>query len=289
MTPRMDIPAALLASLALLASPTAAAPPTSESDAEQALDADSRLFVEYRASAWAPAFGGDLELPGGDSVDLERVSLDDPEASPFAEAHFKKGRLRVSLSGFRFSLDQRGEAEGQRNFGGLALQDGERFDGEIDFSSAQATAGAQVWRRRLGVKNPDQTSAPAGRRVDLSIDLYGGLRGYRLDADVRRDNGESADADDLWIEPIGGGRLKVDVAERFELDLALDGGGFSIGDRSSFSFDIVVGAQYRVTPNIGVQVGWRQLLVDLSSDDGGEEFGLESGLAGLFGGVVIRF
>ena len=66
--------------------------------------------------------------------------------------------------------------------------------------------------------------------------------------------------------------------------------GWLPGTTDSAGLDIVVGGQWRPVPNVGVQVGYRALFLDIESGDGNEAFEIGSAsLQGLFGGVGFRF
>ena len=48
-------------------------------------------------------------------------------------------------------------------------------------------------------------------------------------------------------------------------------------------------AQWRPHPNVGVQIGWRQVAYWLNDGEGEDEFEYNGRMAGIQGGLVIRF
>jgi len=242
-------------------------------------------IVQIEPMVWVPALDGDLTLPGGAGrADIGLLGLDENEATPGGELHFRSGRLRISLSGFGFLLDETAEAITATSVGGLDIDPGDMVRGEIDFVSAQAVGGWEIWRMDL----PRDRDRAQRRTVSIAVELYGGARFYDVDVSVATSAGAASD-DGAWVEPIVGGRLEVDVLDDFTLDFAVDGGLQPFGDRTSSSLDLIVGAHWRPWRHVAFQFGWRQILVDLESGDGADEFGFDTSLAGLFGSIVLRF
>jgi opacity protein-like surface antigen len=72
------------------------------------------------------------------------------------------------------------------------------------------------------------------------------------------------------------------------VDAQIAVGGMPTGN-TSYSFDIIVGVQWRPVENVGVQLGYRALFFGLGSGDGESEFNFDGSLQGLYGGLVVRF
>ena len=163
---------------------------------------------------------------------------------------------------------------------------------KVDFSitSAEITAGYSIWGRVFCA--PSFTQRPECAVDSLArVYLIGGGRFFNASFDVRRETGTtaSAAADEFFVEPIIGVRTELELARDFTIDLQVAGGGLPLGDKSSFSFDVAAGFQWRPIPNLGIQIGYRQLIYSLSDGKGTGEFKYSGALAGLFTGVVIRF
>ena len=196
------------------------------------------------------------------------------------ELTFRNDRLTISVSGFGFSLSENASVDAASSVGGLNFPVGAGGDVDVEFFSAQATVGWRVWREPLGETD---------RRVTLSLHVYGGVRGYDFESTFTTTGGASATASDGWVEPIIGLKFTADILEDFTFDVAIDVGAMPLGDHSSASLDIIAGLQWRPHPNVGLQFGWRQLLVDLEDGSGADEFSYGGALAGLYGSVVLRF
>ncbi|RMH32121.1 MAG: hypothetical protein D6692_00040 [Planctomycetota bacterium] len=244
-----------------------------------ALTGGWRLSLE--PSIWAPGLGGDLGFGAGD-FQVERLRVDDARASALLRVQARRGDLVLDASGFVFSFDDATRTDAVQSAGGLAFAAGDPARVRFDLVSAELTVGARVW----GVSLP---GPGAGRVVKIGVDAFGGLRAYSLDALVGSPGGGTRSGDGLWVEPIVGARLNVDLLNSAGFFLTLDAGAMPIGDHTSTSFDIVTGIQWRPLRLVGVQFGWRQLLVDLQDGDGAGRFEYDGALAGLFGSVVIRF
>jgi hypothetical protein len=103
--------------------------------------------------------------------------------------------------------------------------------------------------------------------------------------------GESGSAGDdaLHAHPYAGVRWELEIREQFTIDLEVTLGGFESGDSESWSSDILVGFQWNPTQHFGAQIGYRQLLLGIESDEAPQEFAWQGGLAGVYAGVTLRF
>lgn len=237
--------------------------------------------IQLEPSIWVPAIGGDVRLPGGvGKAEFERFDVDDPTLTPMGELTFRHERLTISVSGFGFSMSENASVDTDSSVGGLNFPAGSGGDVDVDFFSAQATVGWRVWQEPLGEND---------RRITLSLHVYGGVRGYDFKTTFTTVGGASVSESDGWVEPIFGARFVADILEDFTLEVAVDAGAMPLGDHTSASLDIIAGIQWRPHANVGVQFGWRQLLVYLKDESGADEFSYEGALAGLFGSVVLRF
>lgn len=210
--------------------------------------------VKVEPLVWAPALRGDFRLPGGGRIDVEDVDADENEIVPAGVATVRADKWSFLFRGFGFSLDERPV--------------------KIDLAGFDLTAGYNIW-------TPINDDA---NHVRLALDLCAGLRVHSLDLSL----GDDQD-DNTWAEPIGGVRIGLDLPRGFGLGISIDGGGFSTGDDSSFSWDITVAFSWMPSRHLGVEIGFRHLQMDLSKGKGNDEFEFDAALAGLFGGVVIRF
>lgn len=248
--PKHRSAAALLAAL-LLAAHAHAQTPESTPGAPPAW-ADWTIRIE--PMIWAPALRGDIKMPGAASIDVETLNADEVEISPAGRVAIRADKWSFLFRGFAFAVDE--------------------DDADIDLAGFDLTAGYNIW---TPIDDPDH-------EVRLAFDLYGGARIHSLDASIG-----ASDSDNTWFEPMGGGRLNLDLPYRFGLNLSFDAGGFTSGEDSSFSWDITVGFTWMAMENIGLEIGFRHLQMDLVEGDGTDEFEFDAALAGLFGSIVIRF
>jgi hypothetical protein len=122
------------------------------------------------------------------------------------------------------------------------------------------------------------------------VHLLGGVRLY--DADIAVENASSgarAEGSHLFFEPMIGLRAEAVVDTDFSVIGQLSAGALPLYSTQSYSFDIQLAFQWRPTPNIGVQIGWRQLAFDIRDGRDLDQFQYTGRFAGLFAGVVLRF
>lgn len=284
-------------------SATASTDPAAASSSTPLTDALAPTWrIQIEPSFWYVSPSGRVKLPvssgtgpsgftsAGDDVKLERLNLDTPRFEPAGELHLTGGRWRFTFSGAAYSIEQDTTADSTFRLGSITAAPGDELDVDFDFTTVEATAGYRFLGRDFAdaarTERPDQGIAAVGR-------VYGlfGARFYDVGFDVRTTSGplEQASADEFFVEPIAGIRAELDLAESFTLDLQATVGGLPAGDSSSYSFDIQAGFHWRPHPNVGIQIGYRQLAYWLSDGEDAEEFEYNGRLAGLFAGLVIRF
>jgi hypothetical protein len=244
-----------------------------------------RLAIE--PSAWYPAAGGDLKLPGtpgagnGQQIKLELLNIDSPRLSTLMEVRGRHDRWNFSASGFSISTSDRlAAAEFTGQFGGLAINTGDLFKASFDLTSLEAIIGYTAY--------PDFTAAGEKGLVRANLDLLAGLRSYDMSVGVSTPSGASQ-ADELFVEPIVGARLTLDLSPYASIEVQSTIGGFSLGDTHSLSWDIISGFQWRPTKMLGVQIGYRNLLLDLQSGREPRTLDYFGAVAGVYFGGVLRF
>lgn len=236
--------------------------------------------IRLEPMVWAPALRGDVGLPGGSTLDLETVEADENEIIPAGRATLRFDDWSVMFRGFAFGLDTTATASNGFALGSGAIAAGDRVSTELDLAGFDLTLGYTIW---TPIDRPQD-------EVRLAFDLFAGARLHSLDLSIAEAaGGAESSADNTWFEPIGGVRLALDLPYRFALGVSLDAGGFSTGDDSSFSWDITVGFTWRPIENVGLEIGFRHLQMDLSDGEGAREFEFDGALAGLFGAIVIQF
>ncbi|MDX2116386.1 MAG: hypothetical protein SFZ24_12320 [Planctomycetota bacterium] len=240
-----------------------------------------RWTIRFEAAAWAPALAGDATLPGGTSVDVEDIDADENEIEPTGRALIRGGKWSFMFRGFGFSFDDEGRAGASFDASDeISFVRGDAVDAAIDIQGFDLTAGYTVLTPIDDVE----------RDVRVAFDLYAGARLHTLDLSIGVPGGEAAQDDGVWVEPIGGVRVAVDLPHEFGFDLTLDGGGFPGSDASSYSWDVTVAFRWMFLGQGvgGLEIGFRHLRMNLEDGDA-EALEFDGALAGLFGGIVIRF
>lgn len=265
------------AAVALSAAPASGRDSADETPASSPRDA---WTIRFEPMVWAPALRGDFKLPASARVDVEAVGADENEIIPAGRFTMRAGEWSIQFRGFGFSLDELGTASEDLTIGGAALGAGDRVRTSIDLAGFDLTAGRAVWTPL------EDTEAD----VRIAFDLYAGARLHSVEASVRPEGGgASSRSDNVWAEPIVGGRMTLDLPHGFGVNVSMDAGGLPLGDDSSFSWDITVAFSWMMHDKAGVEIGFRHLQMDLSEGSGADEFEFDAALAGLFGAVVFRF
>jgi opacity protein-like surface antigen len=281
---------ALVASLIPLVAPVHAqdsqpdaAATTREADLDKALPTSKPWSLSFEPSLWRPGIDGGIQLPGGTGApDFQQFGVDDAHPTAMGFLRFRKNRFIVEASGFDFSMNRGAAADSALSVGGINFAPGQSTNIDINYASAQIVAG----RRLIEYILPDTT---ADEPVSFNIDVFGGVRGYSFKTTIAT-GASSASESGFWIEPIIGVRGSIDIFDDVTIHLSMDGGAQPFGDHTSNSFDITFGAQWRPTPHVGVQLGWRQLVVNLQNGSGASQLDFSDGtLAGLYGSLVLRF
>ena len=236
--------------------------------------------------------GGGVSFSDGEFDLTDDLNLDDPTLQPFGELHYRRGRLRITASGFSASNESDAVLGGQptllpiTSLGEAPVFGGDVVKSDLRFVSGELNVGWRVLGGRAGYED----------QLGYGVDVFGGVRVHSVSFDGRivpaALSGRSAsdplatEADELFAEPIVGGRLELELYENFGMDLATSIGGFTTGERSSFSYDIQTGFWAEPTPGFSVQVGFRLLIVRLEGED---DFEWEGSAAGLYWGVGLSF
>lgn len=259
----------------------------SYSNIPQLARAEAKWQISAEPSIWYVAPSGDLRLPqtGAGAIKATPVMVrelnnDSPRVSPFAEVNLTKGRSGITLRGFAFAASGRAYRSNiTGTIGDIDFNAGDRLASSLDFASFEAE-----YHYRFEWTTSDPT------KLRPSIDLVGGARLYWVDWKVEQiaPAGIASSADELFAEPFIGFKGRVDFGEKFTIDLQ-NTFGYSPLDQSVASWDVMVGFQWRPLHNLGVQIGYRQLLFRMDTGDGAADFEYDGALAGLYAGLVFKF
>jgi opacity protein-like surface antigen len=253
--------------------------------------------VQIEPSVWFVSPGGDMRLPAGASAtsspefEIADLNIDSPRLSPFGKVHLRSGNWTLGLMGFGYSIDRSAVLGRDLRVGNAIGLAGEKLRTSFDFASFEATGGYRLLETDL-VRDADGTA-----NVIASLDGLFGARMYDLDIDVRVQPGPLRDPtpdsvrareSEFFIEPLVGLKGELELYEQVTANVQLSA-GYGPWDNTSVSWDVIAGFAWRPTPNVGVQIGYRQLAFRLESGEGTNEFKYTGSLAGLYFGLFFRF
>jgi len=240
--------------------------------------------VEFEPFVWFVSPGGDVGFGGGSPlIHTSDLSLDNPRVLGGAELHLMRDKWRLSLLGAHAQQDGDMTAASSLTLGTLSVAPGDTLHAEFAMTVASIRVGYEVWSFAT---DPDENGTP---EVSSRVELVGGLRAfdYSLETEINGGGpGARVKGDLFHVEPIVGAKWEINFDDLYTIDFATNFGYLpKLGDQSSSSLDLTVGFKYRPTPNVGAQIGYRLLVFDLETDD----VEAEGALAGLYGGISIRF
>jgi len=246
-----------------------------------------RWTLQFEPAVWYVSPGGHVKFPGAPSgteaTFLDQLNLDSPRASPAGELHLYSEDWTLTLRGFAVSLENRGTvATSAFEIGDLSVAAGDRVFASLDLKSLDATASTDI-------ALPASLAGEPGGGFAARMELIGGLRAMDLGMDVSGPAG-GVSYGGLYLHPVIGVKLTMDLTPRFTIDLQLDGGGLvGVGGRESFSYDILAGFMWRPTEHVAAQIGYRALGYQFEEGSGSDRFLYRGALQGLYGGMVLRF
>lgn len=286
----MTIPRRTLAAMFTIAHGCVAAAQDQEPESLALPETASAWTFQFEPAAWYVAPGGKIRLPGtsasgnGEKLDLSALNVDSPRLAPYGELHVRHGDWRLAFSAFRVTTEDRGaimSSGGQ--LGSLAFAAGDRIESSLDLTSADVLAAYRFFNPRKGGRDE------GGFTYVPMLEAHAGFRVYDVDFDARGPGG-STSADAFFVEPFVGARFSMDLAEQFTIDVQTSLGAFNDGgDRSTVSWNALVGFQWHPAENLGIQVGYRQLAFSLIDGASPARFDWRGAAAGLYLGAVLRF
>jgi hypothetical protein len=248
-----------------------------------------RWTVQLLPRAWYVSPSGKFRLPStqptaGNQVRVETLNLDAPRFSPYGEVQVRADAFRFAISAASYSVDRSATSDRAFRLGDVEVAAGQVTDSSFELTTLQASVGYRFFTKDFG-----QDGGGRPGMTMLHLEGLAGLRLYEVDIDVSGPGGARSGSDETFGEPFVGARAELRLVRDFSVEVELNGGGFGDGDRSVYSLDTVLGFAWRPWEAVGVQIGWRQLLFNFQDGEGASEFEYQGGLAGLYGGVMIRF
>jgi hypothetical protein len=192
-----------------------------------------------------------------------------------------KNRWGFTFDGLFMNLGADGSFEGRRGVTSFDL------DADVRLGIADFGLAYRIFEQKIGNNDAQKlTFEPyvglrygyLREKIDLNVDIAGvGNIGARP--------GGSED----WVEPFVGGRVILDLNDKFAFNIRGDAGGFGIGSASEMLWQIAFGVDYKLSTNTFLNAGYRIVDLDYSRGSGSEELGIDLQAKGPFVGVTILF
>ncbi len=119
-----------------------------------------------------------------------------------------------------------------------------------------------------------------------SFDLIGGIRFWDAEAELTV-GPMSVSADKQWVEPVIGGRVRVQTSEKWGFGLRGDIGGGELDLDKQFTWGFVLTADYRISESISLDFGYRFMSIDIETGSGLSHLKLDTDLHGP--GLALTF
>lgn len=161
------------------------------------------------------------------------------------------------------------------------------LDADVRLGTADFALAYRLFENQFGKDNQQR----------LAFEPYGGLRyGYlreKIDLDVNiagvGSSGNTLGTSEDWLEPFIGGRVVLDLNEKWALHIMGDAGGFGIGSASDLTWQLAGGVDYKISKNTTFNFGYRYIELDYSHGSGLDEIGVDLRAKGPYLGLTILF
>lgn len=238
---------------------------------------------QFEPSAWYAGASGKVQIAGAPSgaspVQVNDLHLDNPVLTPAGELSVRTGKWRFGFGTFFFSQNRLQTMAVSGQAGTVSFSAGQQVYSKMDQDEYVPVVGYEFWRRD---PQPSDAFKVLGR-----LEVFGGARLDDLQFSFTQ-GAATASQSEFFGQAIIGVKGSLDIAEQFSIDLETSAGGWP-GSDYAWSWDITVGFMWRPIPNVGVQLGYRNLVNEMRRGSDSEEFYYNGGLAGLFFGAVVRF
>ena len=242
--------------------------------AQAAESSGSDWSFEFTPYLWGAAMSGEVgagPLPTMD-VDMSFSDImDNLDAGLMGAFEARKGRWGLLFDAIYMKLTHAATAS-RTGVGPI----GATVTASAELEMAQTLYAAAVAYRAIEGRAP--------------IDVIGGLRYAKIEADARIDGSFFAQAGTVarsgakdWVDPYVGVRAQYPIAERWTLVGYADVGGFGVG--SEFSWQAAAGINYEFSRTVVGKFGYRYMSVDYDNDG----FRYDMANSGLYLGAGIRF
>lgn len=239
---------------------------------------------QFEPSAWYAGASGKVQIAGAPAssgtVRINDLHLDNPRLTPAGELHVRTGNWRFGFGTFFFSQNRLQTMGVGGQLGPVAFAAGDQVYSKMEQNEYVPVVGYEFLRR-----NPEQDDAV---KVLGRLEVFGGARLDDVEFSFTQ-GANTASQSEFFGQAILGIKGSLEIAEQFSIDLETSAGGWPGSEDYAWSWDIAVGFMWRPIPNVGVQVGYRNLVNELRRGSDSDRFYYNGGLAGLFFGAVVRF
>jgi len=126
------------------------------------------------------------------------------------------------------------------------------------------------------------------RRLGAAADATFGMRVNTLQGELKFKGPDiQVSQDKTWVDPIVGLTLHTPLANRFQVRVYTEIGGFGLG--SDFAWQVFPSVGLRIGRSASLEFGWRWLDIDYKDGEGNEEFGYDVLTQGPVAGFGFRF
>ena len=152
---------------------------------------------------------------------------------------------------------------------GLARRDRLVLLGDFSYSSISKRGDIAPGVVATGVERQTSVTLEAGYQAvnasDLTLDLLGGLRAWKIHASVEAPLlGVQASTDHSFVDPVIAVRVRNTFAPKWSLIGYADVGGFGVGSKATWQ--VVGTVNYNIANDLYVSGGYRHLALDYRKD-----------------------
>ena len=231
---------------------------------------------------------------GPSSLKLKDINGDDTSWAPYGKLRWRPsaGKWSISLSSFGTSLGGSGAAQNTQRVGDMLITAGDQVDSDLKFINVDLEGGYRIYESAIGVSEKGKAKVSphvdltAGLRViDVDFKLVDHLSPTALPGPGQRTESQYSHT---FVQPTVGVAAGVEFFEEVTVDLRFNFGGVP-GSARTASWDIEPSFTWRPDPNFGVEIGYRNLFMNLRSENSDSRFQYRGALAGIYLGVIGRF
>ncbi|MFO0861252.1 MAG: hypothetical protein U0570_11900 [Phycisphaerales bacterium] len=261
------------------------APEQKAEDKSAPLDAKiPEWHLQFEPSAWYAGISGRVRIAGAPAssgqVAINDLHLDNPRLTPAGDLHVRTGKWRFTLTTFFFEQSRLQTMDVGGQLGTVNFVPGNQVYSKMQQNEFQPVVGYEFWRR-----DPEASDAVKflGR-----LEVFGGARLDDLQFNFNQ-GAAASEQSEFFGQAIAGVKGTMDIGEQFSIDLETSAGGWPGSTDYAWSWDITVGFMWRPITNVGVQIGYRNLVNHFHRGSDSDQFAYDGGIAGLFFGAVVRF